>query len=196
MTETPDVSIMTVHSLVNVTLVSWVMVPHALMSMNVQWDSMTVTSTLNVKTRLVLSAVDVVINSITLLDSPVTENNALISMNVLLELTLAMPTLHAKITSEAMTALVMMDTKVMEEPALMSMNVLPELTLAVPILIAPTLKVVSTAHAKMVSSRRTVPVLMSTNASPTEITVMTMLPAPTMMVASLVNVNLDTLVMV
>lgn len=196
MTETPDVSTMTVHSLVNVTLDSWVTVPHALMSMNVPWDSTTATSMLNVKTKLVLSAVDVEINSITLLVSPVMVNNALISMNALLVLTLAMPTLHAKITSEAMTALVMMDTKVMEEPALMSMNVLPELTLAVPILIAPTLKVVSTAHAKMVSSRRTVPVLMSTNASPTEITVMTMLPAPTMMVASLVNVNLDTLVMV
>ena len=196
MTETPDVSIMTVHSLVNVTLVSWVMVPHALMLMNVQWDSMTVTSTLNVKTRLVLSAVDAVINSITLLDSPVTENNALISMNVLLELTLAMPTLHATTMSEVMTVLVMMDTKVMEELVLMLMNVLLEPTLVVPILIAPILTVVSTVHAKMVSSRRTESVLMSTNASLTKITVMTMLPAPTTMVVSLVNVNLDTLVMV
>jgi len=74
--------------------------------------------------------------------------------------------------------------------------VLLELTPVVPILIAPILTVVSTVHAKMVSSRRTESVLMSTNASPTKITVMTMLPAPTTMVVSLVNVNLDTLVMV
>lgn len=130
---------MTVHSLVNVTLDSWVMVPHVLMSTNVPWDSMIVMSTLNVKTKLVPSAADVVINSITLLASPVTVKNALISTNVLQVPILAMPTLHAEITLEAMTVLVMMDTKVMEETVLMLMNVLLELTLVAPIPNVPTL---------------------------------------------------------
>jgi len=195
-TETPDVSIMTVHSLVNVTLDLWVTVPHVPMSMNVPWDSMTVTSTPNVKTRLDLSAVDVVINSITLLVSLVTENNALISMNVLQVPTHVMPMHHAATTLEAMIALVTMDMKVMEELALMLMNVLLVLTLVVTIPLAPIPKVDLTAHVKMVSSRKTETVLMSTNANLTETTVTTMLPALTTMVVLLVNVTLDIPVMV
>lgn len=196
MIETLDVSILMVHSLVNVTLDSLVMVPHALMSMNVRWDSMTVTSTPNVKINLVLLAADVVINLITLLVSPVMENNALISMNVLKVLTHVMLMHHARIMLEAMTVLVMTDTKVMEELVLILMSVPLVLTPVVITLNALIPKVVSTAHVKMVSLRKTESVLTSTNASPTKTTVMTMPLAPTTMVVSLVNVNLDMLVMV
>jgi hypothetical protein len=90
----------------------------------------------------------------------------------------------------------MMDTKVMEELVLILMSVPPVLTPVVITLNALIPKVVSTAHVKMVSSRKTESVLPSTNASPTKTTVMTMPLAPTTMVVSLVNVNLDTLVMV
>lgn len=196
MTETPDVSILMVHLLVNVILDSWVTVPHARMLMNAQWDSMIVTSTLNVKTKSDLSAADVVINSITSLVSLVMVNSALISMNVLKEQTHVMLMLHAEITSEAMTVNVMMDIKVTEEHVLMLMSVLLVLTHVVPTLPAPIPSVVSTAHVKMVTSRKTEAVLMSTNASPIGTTAMTMLPAPITMVVSLVNVNLDMLVMV
>lgn len=174
---------------VSVTLVSWVTVLTAMMSMSVKWVSTIVMLMPSVKTSGVRSLADVVLVSPDSLTLRATERFAKMSTNVRLVSITATLMLLAQTPLEALLVHATKDTLVMVWTAQISMSVLRELILVERTLSVPTMMVAFHVLVLLDFSRNKESVSISMSASQTRTTVTQRLFAPTMQVVSIALVN-------